>query len=321
MTATSTLFVTRAVALLAVLAGTMTAATLVVGCDPSERVPAREPKPRPCPPPPEPTYQATVVGTIGKMHMVESRYPLSKLGDVLASFKPDLVLVAVRVDPYREGHLEDASFEMTYVAHLAKQHGAAVEPIDWFREQDLGAPPTPVEPWDEAEIAKREADVLVQPQLYNFDAANSADLAEKVLLATDAEARHRSGNPLVSRRHAWMQQLAGSAVSRNGRPKRVLAYVDVLDRPIVDHLLHGVGYTMKEPAAVAAKSKDEIIADIPIDVMNDWRAQLARTGAQVAGAKTPAEKAFWADRQRTLQVVVDKHAACCVPQSSLAADR
>jgi hypothetical protein len=311
----------RALAVLALLAATTASATLVAGCDPSERVPAKEPKPRPCPPPPEPTYQATVVGTIGKMHMVESRYPLSKLGDVLASFKPDLVLVAVRVDPYREGHLEDASFEMTYITNLARQHGAAVEPIDWFREQDLGAPPAAVEPWDEAEIAKREAEVLASPKLYNFDVANGNELAEKVLLATDAEARHRSGNPIVSRRHAWMQQLAGSAVSRNGRPKRVLAYVDVLDRPIVDHLLHGVGYTMKEPTAVVAKSKDEIIADIPADVMNDWRAQLGRAGARIESAKTPGEKAFWADRQRTLAVVVDKKAACCVPQLSLAADR
>ena len=312
---------TRALAVLVAIAGASASGAVVLGCEPSDRVPARGPKLPPCPPPPEPAYQATVVGTIGKMHMVESRYPLSKLGDVLASFKPDLVLVAVRVDPYREGHLEDASFEMTYVASLAKQHGVAVEPIDWFREQDLGAPPAAVEPWDEAEIAKKEADVLAQPRLYNFEIANGAELAEKVLLATDAEARHRSGNPLVSRRHAWMQQLAGSAVSRNGRPKRVLAYVDVLDRPTVDLLLHGVGYTMKEPVAVAAKSKEELIADIPIDVMNEWRAQLDRTRSRVDGAKTAPEKSFWADRQRTLQVVVDKHAACCVTQAALAADR
>jgi hypothetical protein len=309
---------------LAALAAASALAIVVVlaGCEPTEHLPAAGPKqPVPCPPPPEPAYQATVVGTIGKMHMVESRYPLSKLGDVLASFKPDLVLVAVRVDPYREGHLEDASFEMTYVTNLAKQHGAAIEPIDWFREQDLGAPPAAVEPWDEAEVAKREAEVLTQPKLYNFDVANGAELAQKVLFATDAEARYRSGNPIVSRRHAWMQQLAGSAVSRNGRPKRVLAYVDVLDRPTIDLLLHGVGYTMKEPAAVAAKSKEEIIADISPDVMNEWRAELGRTAAHIESAKTPGEKAFWADRQRTLAVVVDKHAACCVTQSALAPER
>jgi hypothetical protein len=289
----------------------------LAGCEPSERVPARGPKAPPCPPPPEPAYQAAVVGTIGKLHMVESRYALSKLGDVLAAFKPELVLVAARVDPFHEGRLEDASFEMTYVANLAKQHGIAVEPIDWFREQDLGAPPTPVEPWDEAEIAKKEADVLGQPRLYNFEQANGTELEEKVLLATDAEARHRSGNPLVARRHAWVQHLAASAVSRHGRPKRVLAYVDVLDRPVVDALLHAVGYTMKEPVSLVSKAKEEMISDMPSDVMNEWKAQLDRTRARIESAKTAPEKAFWSDRQRTLQVAVEKRATCCVSQSAL----
>ena len=289
----------------------------LAGCEPSERVPARAPKAPPCPPPPEPAYQAAVVGTIGKMHMVESRYPLSKLGDVLAAFKPELVLVAARVEPFHEGRLEDASFEMTYVANLAKQHGIAVEPIDWFREQDLGAPPAPVEPWDEAEIAKKEADVLGLPRLYNFERANGAELEEKVLLATGAEARHRSGNPLVARRHAWVQHLAASAVSRHGRPKRVLAYVDVLDRPVADALLHSVGYALKEPVSLVSKAKEEMISDMPADVVNDWRAQLDRTRGRIEGAKTPAEKAFWSDRQRTLQVAVEKRATCCVSQSAL----
>jgi hypothetical protein len=253
------------------------------------------------------------------MHMVESRYPLSKLGDVLATFKPDLVLVAVRVDPYREGHLEDASFEMTYITHLAKQHGVAIEPIDWFREQELAAPPAAAEPWDEAEIAKREADVLTQPRLFTFEQANGNELGQKILLATAAEARHRAGNPLASRRQAWIQQLVASAVARHDRPKRVLAYVDVFDRPSVDMLLHGVGYAMKEPPALVAKAKEEMITDIAADVLAEWRSELERAHAHVeASSGKPAEKAFWADRERSLRVVVDKRGACCVTQSSLA---
>lgn len=301
---------TRAILMLVAVAG-------LAGCEPSERVPARGPKAPPCPPPPEPAYQAAVVGTIGKLHLVESRYPLSKLGDVLAAFKPELILIAARVESFHEGRLEDASFEMTYVANLAKQHGISVEPIDWFREQDLGAPVAPVEPWDEGEIAKKEAEVLSVPRVYNFEQANGAELEEKVLLATGAEARHRSGNPLLARRHAWMQHLAASAVSRHGRPKRVLAYVDVLDRPVVDLLLHGVGYTMKEPGVLVSKSKEEMIADMPADVMGEWKAQLERTRARIDAAKAAPEKAFWSDRQRTLQVAVDKRAGCCVSQSAL----
>src|SRR5690606_16661107 len=93
------------------------------------------PKAPPCPPPPEPARLSVVVGTIGKMHMVESRYGLARLGDVIAAFKPDLVLLGARVDAFREDRLEDASFEMTYVHQLAKARGIPVEPIDWFREE------------------------------------------------------------------------------------------------------------------------------------------------------------------------------------------
>lgn len=315
---------TTAAALLFTALALCTLSTLglsTLGCEPSERVPARGPKAPPCPPPPEPAYQATVVGTIGKLHMVESRYPISKLGDVLAAFKPDLVLVAVRVDAFREAHFEEASFEMTYVSSLAKQHGVFVEPIDWFREQDLGAAPPAAEPWDEAEIARKDAEVLFLPRLYTFEQANGDELAQKVLLATGSEARHRGGNPVASRRQAWMQQLTASAVSRHGRPKRVLAYVDVLDRPGIDMTLHEVGYTTKEPVALLSKSKDVMIADIPSDVMADWKGQLERTRARLEAAKTPGEKAFWADRQRTLQVAVDKRAACCVTQAAVTPEK
>ena len=294
---------------------------LLFACDPAERVPPRDPKTPRCPPPPEPAYQAAVVGTIGKLHLVESRYPIAKLGDVLAAFKPDLLLVGARVDPFREGHLEDASFEMTYVTALAKQHRIDIEPIDWFRDQDLGAPEAPAEPWDEAGIAKREAALLAEPRLFTFEVANGQELAQKILLATDADARHRAGNPIPTRRHAWMQHLAASAVERRARPKKVLAYVDVLDRPTVDALLHGLGYAMKEPVALVAKAKEEMISAIPGDVLDDWKGQLARARANVESAKTPPEKAFWTDRARSLGVVVDKRGQCCVGQSSVDAEK
>ena len=63
-----------------VLATLSILAMAIAACEPSERLPnARSPKCPPCPPPPEPAYQAVVVGTIGKMHMVESRYPLARI--------------------------------------------------------------------------------------------------------------------------------------------------------------------------------------------------------------------------------------------------
>ncbi len=258
-----------------------------------------------------------VVGTIGKMHLVESRYPLSKLGDTMAVFKPDLVLLAVRVDPYREGHLEDASFEMTYVEHLAKKRGVPVEPIDWFREQDLDAPLPALDPYDVTEIERREAEVLSLPKLYTFEQANGAELAEKVFLADRAQARHRGGSPIVARRHAWMQHLAASAVSRHGKPKRVLAFVDVIDRATIDLALRAVGYDARNPVELVAQAKEVAIGDMPSDVIDAWKKQRDRLHERSAKA-TGAEKSFFADHERVLDVAIEKKAACCVTQSALA---
>jgi hypothetical protein len=289
-----------------------------MACDPRERLPARNVKCPPCPPPPEPAYQAVVVGTIGKMHMVESRYPLSRLGDVLTNFKPELVLVGARVDAFRENRLEDASFEMTYVSHLARQHGASVEPVDWFREQDLGAPPAPVEPWDAAELARKETEILTAPQLYTFEQANGPELLQKVLLANAASVRYRNGDPVSSRRRGWIEELTASAIARHGRPKRVLAFVDVLDRATVGGALASTGYTAKEPADVIAKSKEQMIGDVPPEVLSAYKGQLDHVKDRIEKT-SGGEKAFWEEKRQVLSVVIDRRASCCVTQSALSA--
>ena len=278
--------------------------------------PPKKPAKYACPPPPEPTHQSVVVGTIGKLHLVESRYPLSKLGDVIVALKPDLVLLGVRVDAYREGHLEDGSFEMTYVQHVAKQRGIEIEPIDWFREQDLGVTPPAVEPWDEAEIAKREAAVLGEPRLFTFEQANGNELEAKIFLAFGAEQRHRNGNGVVTRRQANLQSLVASAIARHDKPKKVVAFVDVFDRPTVDLAIRALGYDARTPAEAMAKSKDGIIPDIPPEVVAEWKAQLDRAHAKTTGAEGPA-KGFWAEREQVLKVAVERKAACCVTQAAL----
>ena len=286
----------------------------IAACNPEGR---DKPKAPPCPAPPEPDHQSVVVGTIGKLHMVESRYAVTRLGDVFAAFKPDLVLVGVRVDPFREGRLEDASFEMTYAQHLAKSRGIPVEPIDWFREADLVAAPAALEPYDVAELERREAELLHAPHLYTFEQANSAELGERVLLATGAAARYRGGDPLTARRRAWIEHLAADAVVRHSRPKRVLAFVDVLDRPTVDLVLRGIGYDGRTPVDVVAKAKEVLASgDLPGEVIASYGAQLGRAKMQLEKATGP-ERTFWEERVRVLEVVVDKKAACCVTQATL----
>lgn len=285
----------------------------LAACEPQ---PPRSPKPRPCPPPPEPARSAAVVGTIGKLHLVESRYPLSRLGDVLAAFKPDLVLLGARVDAYRDDRLEDASFEMTYVSHLAKLHGVPVEPVDWRRDDELGAAPAPPDPWDVAPVAEREAQVLRQAPVYTFEEANGDALEERVFFAWKAEARHRGGDPRAARRHAWLQHLAASAVDRHGRPKRVLAFVDVLDRGHVDAALRMLDYAPRSPVEIVAKAKETMAGDVPPEVLRDWSAQLARARARAAAAEGP-EKDLWGERARVLDLAVERRAACCVSRAAL----
>lgn len=276
------------------------------------------PKCPPPPPPPEPDHQAVVVGTIGKLHLAESRYPLAKLAEAMAVFKPDLVLVAARVDPFREDKLEDASFEMTYVSWLARAKGASVEPIDWFRFEDLAAPPAPVEPADERGIEERETDLLRQPKLYTFEQANGLELSEKILLAETSAVRHRAGDPLASRRRGWMQHLTADATIRHGRPKKILAYVDVFDRPAVDMVLGGLGYTLRTPADLLAKSKESLAGgELPADVVSAWRAELERAKAHASKASTPAETQFWNERVKVLEIAIEKKGGCCVTQSVL----
>lgn len=299
-----------------VLGAGMLALGLLAGCIPPAE---SKPKPPPCPPPPEPERQSVVVGTIGKLHLVESRYPLSKLAEVMAVFKPDLVLLAVRVDPFRENHLEDASFEMTYVHWLARARGAAVEPIDWFRLEDLGAPEAPVVPADERSIEQRETEVLHAPKQWTFEQASTDDLAGKIFFARLSAARHRSGDPLTSQRRAWVQHLAVDAVQRHGRPKRVMAYVDLFDRPDVDMVLGGIGYTPATPQAVLTKSRESLAGgDVPSDVLSAWRAEGERARESAAKAPRPAEAQHWSERARVLDVAVEKKGGCCVTQSALA---
>lgn len=287
---------------------------MLMGCGPDVHEKPKAPR---CPPPPEPERVSVVVGTIGKMHMVESRYGLARLGDVMAAFKPDLVLLGVRVEAFREDRLEDASFEMTYVHKLAKAKGIPVEPIDWFREEDLVAPAPGVEPYDVAEIDRRETEVLRAPRLYTFEQANGAELGEKILLATAAAARHRAGDPLATRRRAWIEHLAADAVTRHGKPRRVLAFVDVLDRPAVDLVLRGVGYEARTPVDVVAEAKEVLASAEPSsELVEAWRAQLARAKER-AEKSSGAEKTFWEERARVLEVVVEKKAACCVTQALL----
>jgi hypothetical protein len=88
----------------------------------------------------EPDLVGLVVGTIGRDHLLKDGYPLTKIADIIDVFKPDMILIQVRADAYKQQHLEDASFEMTYVNAVAGTAGVDVQPIDWFKDEDSFPP-------------------------------------------------------------------------------------------------------------------------------------------------------------------------------------
>lgn len=270
----------------------------------------------PCPAPIEADKQVVVVGTIGKLHMAEAKYPLAKLGDVMSAFKPDLILLGVRPDAFREGNYEDASFEMTYLAGLAKNRAIPAEGIDWFREQDLVAPLPAIDPPSDAENARKGAEILARPKLYPFEQANGAELTEAIYLATTSEQRHRGGNPVWSRRAAHIGHFAIEAIAKHKKPKKVLAFVDVFDRPTVMLALGAMGYESRDPVVVSKQANEQMMTDIPPEVLSQYKNQLGRVRERIEKAKG-ADKAFWQEREKILEVVVDKRAACCVPTSAL----
>ena len=68
-----------------------------------------------------------------------------------------------------------------------------------------------------------------------------------------------------------------------------------------------------------AKAKEVLAAgDVPSEVLEAYRAQLARAKERAEKA-SGAEKSFWDERARVLEVVVDKKAGCCVTQAALSA--
>jgi hypothetical protein len=88
----------------------------------------------------EPDLVAVVVGTIGRDALLKDGYQLTKIADIIDMFKPDMLLIQIRADAYKQQHLEDASYEMTYVNGVAGTAGVDVEPIDWFKDEDSFPP-------------------------------------------------------------------------------------------------------------------------------------------------------------------------------------
>jgi hypothetical protein len=286
----------------------------VAACIPPEK-PAQSSK-KDCPkPPPEPEMYAMVLATIHEYHLSTSGYPFSKLGDAMDAFRPDLVLVDAPPEFVKEGRSEEASVEVEYIKYVAGTRAGDVEPIDTNR---VDPPILPVAEKEDEGTLQRDTSILDGMDSMSFEQANAQEVGLKILSALGAKARFQKGNPDFNRREAWLENNIDQIVARK-KPKRVLAVVDVVNRPSIEAHFFTMGAGVKNPieiVKVAKETREE--GAVPSLVVKAWSQQLDRLRDRLSRMrKDSPEKQWLLQHVAVLQVAVDKQGACCVSPERL----
>jgi hypothetical protein len=267
-----------------------------------------------------PPFEAAVVGTIHKAHLLQRDYPLAVLGELLEAYQPDLVLVEIRPRPFAQGRFEDGPFEMAYVTHLARERRITVVPIDRWSVRDLRRRPPRVHPAD------REAlDAVVAPLMSafrwppTFTDVHSKRFTRSFLHALGARARFDAGNAAWNARQAWFHAQATEAILRL-RPRRVLAFVGAEHRPELLGHLWQLGAELSDPVRLLGQRRvapgDLAGQAAPASVVALWQAGVERLRAQAPLARGHLRRAL-REKLRYLEVAVEQKGRCCVTPEAL----
>jgi hypothetical protein len=261
-------------------------------------------------------HEAMVVATIHKGHLLQAGYPLTVLRRLVEAYRPDLILVEIRPAPFAAGHYEDGPFEMTYVIDAAARARIPVEPIDWWREEELAQEP-PLDTADQRSLddALRK---LQEPLWPSFELANSPAERARTLRELNAYARYAAGNPLWSRRQAWFHERALAAIEKHGA-RRTLAFVGATHRPELEGFLQGTGIRVVEPLSVSlppAPSEE----GVPESVVGKWREGIGRLQT-AAESLTGDQRRRLDDKIRYFSVAVERKGRCCVEEANLTAPK
>jgi hypothetical protein len=258
---------------------------------------------------------AIVIGTAHKGHPLVADYPMTKLADVLTSYMPDLVLVEIRPEAFELGHFEDGPIEMSYVTLTARAMGIAVEPIDWWRDEDLGAS-APDTDADGARRYETEFGSLEQKieSFASFADLNSAERAHDFLRVENARARFGIGyEPGWHRRQSWFHEQARLAIEKH-HAGRVAAFVGFEHRPELEMFLAAFGESITAPASlVFSKSPATTVSP---QIVAFWREGIARLRAELAVAPESAQAPL-KSKIRYWEVAIERSGACCVDEKSL----
>jgi hypothetical protein len=264
-------------------------------------------------PPASPAPIGLVVATIHKGHLVQPGYPLATLDAVLEAARPDLVLVEIRPEAFAQGHFEDGPFEMTYVVQRARARGIPVVGIDWWLDAELGSPEPSLPPAEQAAL-EAELAPIPEPGWATFAQVNGPEERARGAKEQNAFARLQAGNAAWNRRQAWFNHQALEAIAR-AHPQRVVAFVGYAHRPELEQALFSVGLHLLQGTDLTLGAVDAH-APAPADVVEAWKAGLARLQAQAAAQQGVARQKIEA-KLRYFGVAVERQGRCCVDERSL----
>jgi len=261
--------------------------------------------------PPEPPNKAMVLATIHEFHLANASFPFSRLGDVMDSYRPDMILVDTPADTLKGEHPEDASIELEYIKYIASTRSTDLVSIAPDRE-DLPLVPKPAK-GDEDALA-REAGFLSDPQGNNltFEQANGLDGTLKLAAALNARKRYLFGDPDWVRREAWLEHSLDKVLD-DKQPKRVLVIVDPINRAPVEAHLYLRGYGVMNPVKVVSQSKEKRDESaVPSAVLSAWSERLGALQARLHRLRPGADRSWLEYKVNVFQIAVDKHGSCCI---------
>ena len=280
-------------------------------------LPEEQKKPKTAQPvcPVEPPIKGMVLATIHQFHLAQPGYPFSRMGDVLDSYRPDMILVDMPGDLLKGGHPEDASIEIEYIKYVASTRATDIIAIGPDREDKaLSIKPEK----GEENALDTFATTLNDPGSGNFtfEQANGPEGSQKILAALNGRIRYLKGDPDVQRRQAWLETAVDKALN-DKQPKRVLVIVDAINRAMVEEHLFEKGLKMLNPVSVATESKERREENVPAVVVSTWTDQLATRQNRLHRLR-PGDDRTWLEYKVNLyQLAIDKHGTCCLPLEAL----
>jgi hypothetical protein len=269
-------------------------------------------------------FTSMVVGTAHRGHLQVADYPLTKLDELLDAFHPDLVLVEIRPQPFAEGRFEDGPLEMSYVTVQARRRGIPVEPIDWYRDEDLGRE-TSDDPEArrafEAEVGDKERET---DSFAPFAVLNGAERARDSLAVENAGARFGLGdNAQWHRRQSWFHRQALAAIEKR-HAHRVAAFVGFAHRPELDAWLVTSGAASTSPVRLLAEHPSPPTpkatptpSGVNDEIVHVWQAGIDRLRARAERAD-PTVRRRLAAKIRYWEIAVERRGLCCVDDRAFA---